>query len=311
MLSVIILNYETLEYTLKCLRSVFKHPPACDFEVLVVDNGSQDGLAEAIRREAPSAVFLPMRSNVGFGHANNVAARRAKGDTLLFLNGDTRVLQGSLDGMIERMGACPDVAILGPKQLDSWGRLQLASGIFPSFRRVLFDELTAFRALRSPGALLDDAPEKKRGFEAADWISSSCFMIRRRVFLELGGWDENFFLYFEDIDLCRRARDAGWHVHASFDMRTSMIHHGGVSAVKNMLRTELEYRRSQLRFIKKYYDRRGLWKLRLFLFVKAAGQMAPNGLIFLSAKMLGRESKISRGRLLLAKKTIELAWGKC
>lgn len=312
MLTVVVLNFKGSDYMLKCLRSIFKHSPSCGLQVLVVDNdGFENGSMRTLRKEVPDAIYLEMGDNVGFSSANNAAARMAKGDTLLFLNGDTRILQGSLNGMLETLNTDPGIGVLGPRQLDSWGRLQRASGMFPALTEVLFKDLVTFRSLNNPSVLLDRVNEKKRGVEEVDWVLGSCLLIRRQAFLDAGGWDEKFFLYFEDIDLCQRVRKAGWRVCASFDMKTSVINHGGVAAVRNMLRTELEHRRSQIRFIEKHYGGEGLWKLRLVLLIKAAALLPLSGLIFLFSKAASREAKISVGRLLLAKKTIELALNPC
>ncbi len=312
MLSVIVRNFENSEVTLKCLKSLFKYPPRCGLEVFLVDDGRlNDESTRNLQRQLSNIRILKLGDAIGISGANNAAGDLAKGECLLFLNGDTRILEGSLDGMLDVLNTDPKIGILGPRQLDSWGRLQRASGPFPTLAEILFKDLTAFQTIRKPGLLLDKNNDKKKNWEDTDWVSGSCLLARRQTLSDVGGWDENFFLYFEDIDLCRRVRKAGWRVCASFDMKTSVINHGGAGVVRNMLRTELEYRRSQTHFVGKYYGREGLLKFRLSLLARAAALLPLSGFIFLFSKAAGREATISTGKLLLAKKTIELAWTPC
>ena len=229
-LTVLVVSYETRELTLECLRSLFEttrdDPPA----VVVVDNGSRDGSAEAVARHFPQVTLLRLEENVGFARATNLAAERAETRYLLLLNPDTVVRPGAVQRLLAFADEHPEAGIVGGRTLfadgslnpsSCWGRptpwslLCAGLGLSSLFRRSrLFDPESLGRWAR------DDTRE-------VDIISGCFLLIRRSLWNELGGFDEAFFMYGEDADLCLRAAREG--VRCRICPRAEIVHLGGAS----------------------------------------------------------------------------------
>lgn len=304
MLSIIIVNFETPDYTLQCLRSIYEHPPSCGFEIILIDNGSSDGSLELIRREMPEVICIETGSNLGFARANNLGINNARGEYVLLLNSDTKVLDRSLDDLLGYLVAHPDIGAAGARQLDGEGRLQLAWGDFPNFFSEILRKVMHRRLSLNDLRVRDYLEQRYAGSSEVDWVSGSCFLARRHAFFDAGLFDEHFFMYFEDVDLCRRIKDKGWKIHYKSD--TTIVHYGGISAKKNILRVLLEHRRSQLYFTRKYYGRRGVLALKALLLVKYGVYFIRSGIAFVLDRFFGREVAASFAGLLLSKKALEL-----
>ncbi len=307
LLSIIIVNFETPKYTISCIESIYINQPHCSFEIILIDNGSKDDSLEEIRSAFPDVICIETGENLGFARANNLGISNARGQYILLLNSDTKILDNSLNGMLECLLSNPAVGAVGPKQLDGQGKLQLSWGSFPTLTSEVFRKLFHHRLSMNDLKIRGYLEEKYSGMSEVGWISGSCLMARREALYQAGLLDPHFFMYFEDIDLCRRIQDAGWKIN--FQPNLTIIHYGGVSAKKNILRVLVEYRRSQLYFTRKYYGLRGVLALRWLLFVKYILFLANDGFAFLVCKMLGQNVKDVFARLLLSKKSLELICG--
>ena len=307
-LSIIVVNFETPDYTLECVRSIYKNRPHCSFEVIIIDNGSKDGSFERLRSELPQVLCIETGSNLGFSQANNLGINNARGNFTLLLNSDTKILDNSLDKMIEYLIANPHVGALGPRQLQGNGKLQLSWGSFPTLISEAFRKLLHYRLSINDLKIRDYLEEKYAGSTDVDWVSGSCLMARKQALIDAGLLDGRFFMYFEDIDLCRRLKDSNWRIHYNSDI--TIVHYGGVSAKRNLLRVLVEYRRSQIYFTKKYYGLRGVLGLKLLLFVKYVFYFINSGLLYLSGLVFRGETKESFTKLILSKKTIELVFDR-
>ena len=229
-LSVVVVSYNTKELTLECLRSIFDQTPDVTFEIIVVDNASADGSADAIRAKFPSVELLALHQNIGFGPACNLAAEGARGTYIVLLNPDTVVLDRALERLHAFMEAHPEAgaaggrALLGDGSLDPgsvWGRMTLwstfcaAVGLGVLFRRSrLFD----------PEAL---GHWERDTVRSVDVISGSLLIMRRDLWNRLGGFDPRFFMYCEDADLCLRVRQADLECQICPD--AVIVHYGGAS----------------------------------------------------------------------------------
>jgi hypothetical protein len=229
-LSIVIVNWNSAGFLRKCLASLFANVQGVSFEVLVLDNGSYDGSAQLVSCEFPTVRFYQSHQNLGFAKGNNLLVGHARGRTLLFLNADTEVLGDAVQQLVARMQSTPDIGALGPRLLNADGSTQASCiqafptilnqvadadwlrGLFPRWR------LWGNRALLEDGASL--AP--------VDGIVGACLMIDEAVFAGIGGFHEGFFMYAEDMDLCRRLRQAGRRNYYLGSAR--VIHHGGRSA---------------------------------------------------------------------------------
>ena len=232
-LSVLMVNWNTREMTLECLRSLYHQTSETSFEVILVDNGSADHSAEAIAAEFPQVHLLAETQNHGFGMANNIAAQLARGRFLLLLNTDTVVLDGAVDRLMEFAQAQPRAGIWGgrtifgdgsPNPTSYWGR------ITPWSSFCLAVGLTAL-ARRSRWLNPEGLGNWKRGIEKkVDVVSGCFFLIEASLWKRLRGFDRAFFMYGEEADLCARARRLG--AEPMVTDAATIIHFGGASATK-------------------------------------------------------------------------------
>lgn len=229
-LSIIVVNWNTRDLTLACLRSLFDQTRETAFEVLLVDNGSHDGSAAAMAAAFPQVRLFAETRNHGFAAANNLAALHAKGRYILLLNSDTEVLDGAVDRLMAFARATPQARIWGGRTVFADGRLNPQS----AWGRVTLWSTLCF-ALGLTKAFPDSPlfnPEGlggwNRGSERAVDIVSGCFfLIEAGLWRDLGGFDPLFFMYGEEADLCARARRQGAAPRVTPD--ATIIHHGGAS----------------------------------------------------------------------------------
>lgn len=230
-LSVIIVNWNSGRYALAAIESVRATVGALSYEVLVVDNASTDHSMQLLARPLPATTLIPSPVNLGFARANNLAAARARGRALLFLNPDTRLLEGALARLLEALDASPAVGVVGARLLNEDGSVQ--TSCVQAFPTVLNQALDAeWLRRRLPRLTLWGAAAlfvPPDGTPApVEAVSGACLMIRRDVFEQVGGFSEEYFLYAEDLDLCYRVRQLGCEVrHVPGAL---VVHLGGRSA---------------------------------------------------------------------------------
>ena len=202
-----------------------------DFEVIVLDNASFDDCAEIVEREFPAAKFIQCSTNLGFAKANNLGAREAKGQNLLFLNPDTEIIGDALYRMSSFLDATPQAAIAGCRLLNTDLSLQTSCvQAFPSILNQALDAdylRRAFPNLRLWGtrAFLGDGNPAE-----VEVIAGACLMIKAAVFRAIGEFSSNYFMYAEDVDLCFKAKQAGYRNYYLGD--SCVVHHGGRSSDK-------------------------------------------------------------------------------
>lgn len=301
-LSVVIPSYNTRELMEQALRTVAEASEGLRVQVIVVDNASRDGSPEMVEARFPGAELIRNDRNLGFGGANNIAFRRVKGRHVLLLNSDTIVRADTLRALVEFMDAHPEAGAAGCKILNPDGTLQLdcrrgfptpsaafckltgLSRLFPRSRRFARYNLT----------YLD--PEETNEVDA---LSGSCMIVRRRVLEEVGGFDEDYFMYGEDLDWCYRMRQAGWKIY--YVPATQIIHFGGASGRGESMRIQFrknaamsifvrKHMRDRYRFFPAWLLRAGILAYGLYSFL---GPLARNlalpvldGLLFLLAVRL-------------------------
>jgi GT2 family glycosyltransferase len=302
-LSILIASYDTVDYLEECLESIYRNPPEVPFEVLVVDNDSPDRSADMVREKFPRVRLLVLEENVGFARANNVAMQHARGHYLLLLNSDTRVLPGSLTRLLAVMKRHPRVGAVGCKQLDGDGHLKLTWGRFPSFYNEIVRKVLHWR-LRIDGSQVRDYLDRKyNGTSSVDWVSGSCLLARREAVDEAGLLDENIFMYFEDIDWCRRMQAQGWQV--LYEPGVNIVHYGGVSAGRHLIDALVAYRRSQFYFCRKYFGGGALIFLKLLVGLKSALAFVRHSFAWLASVGNRRERFQAYCTLLTLKKIMQ------
>jgi GT2 family glycosyltransferase len=253
LLSVIIVSFNARADLERCLESLRAAPPTVDYEIIVVDNGSTDGSVEAARRFSGVRV-IEAGANLGFARANNVGIRASSGVNLLLLNSDTVVSPGSLDRLLDELGGDPSVAVVGPRLVDGDGRAELSFGgmIGP------LNELRQKRLARS--AAVEQLTRRR---QYPDWVSGACLLVRRTDAAAVGGLDERFFMYTEDVDFCAAIRALGRRI--LFTPNVEVVHLRGRSAASAPAATRDHYRRSQIAFYEKHHPR---WVPLLKLYVR-------------------------------------------
>ena len=268
--SVVVVSYNTREHLLRCLGSVEAHA-GMSHETLVVDNASRDGSAEAVRAAFPSARVLANEANLGFSRANNRALAEARATLCLLLNSDAELLAGSLPSLVAALEARPDVAVAGPRTVGASGLVEVSFG--PDLRPLAeWRQRRLVRGLfRGEAAAVARAEALASAEREPDWVSGSCLLARRRALEQVGGFDEGFFLYEEDADLCLRLRRAGWRV--LFTPAATVRHHHGRSMAGEPVRAPLEYHRSHLRYYRKHGGALLTGLLRVHLALRALGQV--------------------------------------
>jgi GT2 family glycosyltransferase len=229
-LSILIVSYNTRDLTLGCLGSVLAETKATEFEILVVDNASRDGSAEAISRQFPSVSLVRLDQNIGFGAGVNLAAARTSGDMILLLNPDTVVVRGAIDEPVAFAAAHPDAGIWGGRTLAADGSLNPESCWSTPTLWGLVCQTSGLTGLLPGNAVFnsDGLGGWKRDRVRGVPIISGCFLlIGRKLWRELGGFDPQFFMYGEDFDLCMRASRLG--AAPLLDPGAVIVHHGGAS----------------------------------------------------------------------------------
>lgn len=242
MISALVVNHNAWHHLERCLEHLLGPSVSGIGEVVVADNASRDGSVEAVRRRFPGVRLLSFDENLGFGAANNRAAEVARGELLLLVNSDAWLEPGSLPALERRLRKDDSLAAVAPRLCYPDGRRQFhwapATGVRGEALQKLRNrwEHRAF-SHREP-------PRWCWWLLGAPWYTAACLLVRRRAFEEIGGFDEGFFLYFEDVDLCVRWRRAGWGLATAGDALAYHVKGGS----RRSWRSELEYRRSQLRY---------------------------------------------------------------
>lgn len=271
--TVVIVNRDTEKFLRDCLHSLAPSIARNICSVIVIDNGSSDGSVAMVQQMFPNVELMAVGANLGFARANNIGINKANTPYVLLLNSDTIVEPDTLAGMLAVVKAQPDIKACGCNQVDGMGRTQKGFGHFPSLRSELITLTGAFKwplvrhliDLRARHTL---AKSKKIGVDAAsssfdkicnpktvsvDWVSGACMLLDRQFVIDLGGLDEEYFFYAEDIDLCMRIKKNGGEVAYTPDI--SIIHYGGGSSGKNYLPLLRQYIITRHRFFRKHYGR--------------------------------------------------------
>ena len=251
-LSIIIVSFNARADLERCLESLHAARPATLHEILVVDNGSTDGSADALRRW-PDVKVIEAGANLGFARANNIGIRASGGANILLLNSDTIVPAGAIDRLLAELDRDEAVAVVGPRLVDAGGRAEL------SFGRMI-GPLNEIRQKRRLGSAAVENLTRRRHYP--DWVSGACLLVRRADAEAVGGLDERYFMYTEDVDFCAAIRARGRKILFTPDVE--IVHLRGRSAAGAPATTRDHYRRSQIAFYEKHHPRWAPW-LKLYL----------------------------------------------
>jgi GT2 family glycosyltransferase len=230
-LAIVIVTCNSRDEIGNCLHSVVMPAAPCPPEVVVVDNASTDGTPDFVRREFPSVRIIAGRENVGFARANNRGAAETSAGLLLLLNPDTVVPPGALQTLVRALDGQPDAAIAGPRLVDANGQAELSFGppITPWGELQQKVLLSLYNRRVRPAVHYVERRTRSAGERA--WVSGACLLIRRGDWDAVGGFDERFFMYTEDVDLCAAVRARGRRVW--FAPEAEVRHLRGRSARRN------------------------------------------------------------------------------
>jgi len=256
-LSIVIVTWNGKRYALECLESLHACPTEVPIEIIVVDNASRDGTPEAIRTRFPDVNVVQNQANHGFAKANNMGVALSRGKYVCLINSDVVVSPGCLDRMLALMQTNPDIGILGPKMLCPDGSVGLSVMRLPT----VWNTLCSAVALNSifPNSRLFAGFSVKsdaiRTVKDVQVVTGWFWMVSRTALMQVGGLDERFFMYGEDIDWCRRFREAGWRV--VFCGGAEALHYGGASSADTPARFYVEMRRANLQYFHKHHGTLG------------------------------------------------------
>jgi GT2 family glycosyltransferase len=281
-LSIVIVNWNTRELLAACLESVLDeiralHPQPV--QTLVVDNASRDGSAQMVEESFPWVDLTKNQSNVGFARGNNQVMPHIRGRYVLLLNPDTEVRPGAFQKLISFMEAHPEAGGAGPRLLNPDDTLQPSCYPAPTLTRELW-RLFHLDAIRHYGTycMADWDLDKDR---VVDTVQGACLILRREVLDQIGLFDEEYFIYSEEVDLCFRLRQAGWSLY--WVPQAQVVHYGGQSTQQVAAEMFLKLYESKVIFFRKHYGKLGTSAYKLVLLAASLARLLISPLAWLEA----------------------------
>ena len=281
-ISIIIVSWNVRELLLACLAALpAAVGDAFSYEVIVVDNASEDGTVDAVRTQFPEVRIIANAENLGFTGGNNQGLALARGRFLFLLNPDTLPQPGSIAHLARFLAAHPDVGMVGPRLWYGDGSPQPNRRRFPTLA-TLFAESTIIQHY-FPGLrlfqryIMADRPEDEP--QEVDWLVGAALMARRAVYEQIGGLDEGFFMYSEEMDWCKRAKDAGWRI--AYEPAAEIIHYEGKSSEQAVARRDIFFFSSRVRYAQKHFGRAWAELLRWWLLATFGFQWLREGVKWL------------------------------
>lgn len=291
-ISILIVSWNVRELLRRCLVSVSSSkfqvsslnnlkPETVQLETIVVDNASSDGTVEMLRTEFPRVRVIANTDNVGFTRANNQALALAQGRYLFLLNPDTELHPDALQTLYDYAEAHPDVGIIGPRLFYGDGTPQSSRRRFPTLATAFLESTKLQQWFPRNRVLtryyiLDTRDDET---QEVDWVTGAAMFVQRAVYEQIGGLDEGFFMYSEELDWCYRAKRAGWHI--VYLPTAQVIHHEGKSSEQVLAARDIHFHSSKVRFFRKYHGAFVAEILRAFLLGMFAYQIVEESLKWL------------------------------
>jgi len=253
-LSITIVNYNTKDLLRQCIKSIYENTKNITFEIIVVDNASNDSSVEMLKKEFPNVRVIVNKENLFFTRAHNQALRISNGRYLMILNSDTIILDSAFDNLVKFMDNDPQCGACGPKLLNPDMSLQRSSDRLPTFLYALFEVLLI-------NTIWGNNPFKKHRIYAewdrnttkeVDSVGGSCMVVRKEVVEKVGLLDQNFLIYWEEIDWCKRILEAGYKIY--YVAEAQIVHYWQVSMDKHgKEKKERIFFNSMLYYYKKHF----------------------------------------------------------
>ncbi len=254
-ISIVIVSWNVRDLLIACLQSLTRYVTS-SHEIIVVDNHSSDGTIEAVRNQFPHVTIIANQSNAGFSRANNQGWLKSRGQFICFLNPDTVVASNPFTSLVNYLRSNPDVGMVGPKLLNDDGTHQLSVRSFPQF----IDQALVLLKLRWLGKLLPPIKQYQYPVTATspdpvnvDQLMGACIVIPRTVLTDGGSFDEGYWIWFEEVDLCRRLKDKGYAI--TYYPLVHIQHLGGKSFVQHIsMMKHIWFMKSLSRYANKYWS---------------------------------------------------------
>jgi len=288
-LSICIVNWNTEKLLRQCLSSIYKKTHGVSFEIIVVDNASQDGSVEMLKKEFPQCKIILSNHNLGFSKANNLAIKQARGKYILFLNPDTKLKTQAITSMIRFLEENPSYGAVGCKLLNKDDSIQFTCARkFPTpFNQFCF---LALLDRVFPSSKFFSSPEIKYWDHLksrdVDCLSGACIMTRKEIIDRLGGFNENYFMYAEDIELCYRIQKNAWRIY--YLGQEEIFHFSGSSSNQRGedFFSAIMQQDSNYKFMKDNYGTSQATEFRILVFIGSiirlvlVGLLLPTSLIY-------------------------------
>jgi len=281
-LSIIIVNYNGIRFLADCLNSIREHV-SCPHEVIVVDNASTDRSGELLRKHFPHVHLIDSEKNLGFSGGNNLGANASNGDLLLLLNNDTRLIS-SLTPAIKEFDAHKQLGVLGCRMFYENGDFQPSVGFehTPLRLGLSWTGIGGFSFAPRIFKRVDDEKGHYKVPHEAAWVSGAFLMTRKYIWDKLGGLDERYFMYMEDVDYCRRARIAGYKV--AYTPIVEIIHYEGAGKAWIGEKALTDSMRSYIVYIGKFQSKYTVLLNRIALFAVMTARASAYGIASLVSR---------------------------
>ncbi|MGD2105463.1 MAG: glycosyltransferase family 2 protein [Anaerolineae bacterium] len=320
-LSIVIVSWNVRSHLCRCLESILgaerrqNSNARLEIQVIVVDNGSEDGSAMMVREGFPDVQLVANHDNRGFPAANNQGMALADGRYILFLNPDTEVVGDALSELVTFADEHGDVGMLGPQLVNPDGTVQSSRRRFPTLATAFLESTWLQPAVvdapsRGLASILTKPLQRvlRRYYlsdrrddiaQDVDWITGAAMMARREAIDDAGLMDEGFFMYSEELDWCRRFREAGWRV--VYFPSARIVHHVGKSSEQVVAARHVHFQTSKVRYFRKYHGALAAEVLRWYLMATYAWQLAVEGAKWLVGhKRALRAQRVTAYRQVLA-----------
>ncbi|MCK5451650.1 MAG: glycosyltransferase family 2 protein [Candidatus Omnitrophica bacterium] len=265
-ISIVIVNWNAEQYLERCLKSIADAVGDLVYEVIVLDNDSSDNSLKILKKFVPDVKIIESKENLGFGRGVNYASDRASGEFLVIMNPDIKIMKEAFKEIHSFFKSHPEAGIVGPKIINPDGSLQALGGgesplsLWAAFNHYFFlakkmGHIPFFRGIYVSG-------ETQIPLEVG-WVTGACFMIRNSLFKEIGMFDEDFFMYSEDVDLCYRVKKKGWKIFYIPD--AEVVHYLGVSTFQVWDKIIAQQGNNTVRLFRKHRGKAALFIFRTFL----------------------------------------------
>ena len=291
--SVIVVSWNVKDLLRQCLRSVYASRFEGEIDLIVVDNASHDGSAEMVRAEFPQARLIASPTNLGYAGGNNAGMAAATGDFLFVLNPDATLFEDAISQLVAYLKDHPLVGAVGPQLLWPDGSVQSSRRRFPTTGSLFWEStlLEQWFPHNRISRYYKFSDQDDGDAQPVDWLVGAALMIRREVWQAVGPIDEEYFMYFEEADWCRRCVQAGWAIH--YVPQAKVTHYEGQSSQQVVAARTIRFQRSKIRYAEKWFGPFWAWLVRLFLLLTFGFQWLEESLKWL----IGHKRPLRRERM--------------